>query len=104
MKLSARSAPVAWARCLPGGLTAGCERFVAIKVLSPRLSATPDLLERFQREARAVAALTHPNICTIYDIGPGDAATPPFIAMELLEGETLHRRLHRGRMEVVHLL
>ena len=80
------------------------ERFVAIKVLSPRLSATPDLLERFQREARAVAALTHPNICTIYDIGPGDAATPPFIAMELLEGETLHRRLHRGRMEVVEIV
>jgi serine/threonine protein kinase/tetratricopeptide (TPR) repeat protein len=76
------------------------DRFVAIKVLSPRLSATPELLERFQREARAVAALTHPNICTIYDVGSGDGDTPPFIAMELVDGETLHRRLQRGRIEI----
>jgi serine/threonine protein kinase/tetratricopeptide (TPR) repeat protein len=76
------------------------DRFVAIKVLSPRLSATPELLERFQREARAVAALSHPNICTIYDIGSGGGDTPPFIAMELLDGETLHRRLQRGRIDI----
>ena len=80
------------------------ERFVAIKVLSPRLTASPELLERFQREARAVAALTHPNICTIYDVGAGDTGTPPFIAMELLEGETLDRRLQRGRMEIADLV
>ncbi|HEY7191263.1 MAG TPA: protein kinase [Vicinamibacterales bacterium] len=76
------------------------DRFVAIKVLSTRLAATPDVLERFQREARAVAALSHPNICTIFDVGHGDANTPPFIAMELLEGETLHQRLQRGAMEI----
>ena len=72
------------------------DRFVAIKVLSPRLDATPELLERFRREARAVAALSHPNICTIYDVGGGDANGPAYFAMELLEGETLDRRLRRG--------
>ncbi len=70
------------------------DRFVAIKVLSPQLAVTPDLLERFRREARAVAALNHPNICTIHDIGPGSADSPAYLAMELLEGETLYHRLH----------
>ena len=69
------------------------DRFVAIKVLSARLSVTPALLERFRREARAVAALNHPNICTIYDIGAGGADSPAYLAMELLEGETLYCRL-----------
>ena len=69
------------------------DRFVAIKVLSPRLAVTPALLERFRREARAVAALNHPNICTIYDVGAGGADSPAYLAMELLEGDTLHRRL-----------
>ena len=71
------------------------DRFVAIKVLSARLSVTPALLERFRREARAVAALNHPNICTIYDIGAGGADSPAYLAMELLEGETLYCRLQR---------
>ncbi len=53
-------------------------------------------LERFQREARAASALNHPNICRVYDVG----ADPPFIAMELLEGETLQQRLTRGAMDV----
>ena len=73
------------------------DRFVAIKVLSPQLAVTPDLLERFRREARAVAALNHPNICTIHDIGPGSADSPAYLAMELLEGETLHQRAAHGR-------
>jgi serine/threonine protein kinase/TolB-like protein len=76
------------------------ERFVAIKVLSSRLASAADALERFQREARAVAALNHPNICTIHDVGLGDAEQPPYIAMELLEGETLHQRLRRGPLHV----
>jgi serine/threonine protein kinase len=71
------------------------DRFVAIKVLSPRLAVTPELLERFRREARAVAALNHPNICTIYDIGAGGGDSPAYLAMELLEGETLYQRLKR---------
>jgi serine/threonine protein kinase/tetratricopeptide (TPR) repeat protein len=71
-------------------------RVVAIKVLPDGVTASPQTLERFQREARAASALNHPNICTIYDVG----TDPPFIAMELLEGETLQQRLRRGLMEV----
>ena len=72
------------------------ERGVAIKVLPDAFTASPQALERFQREARAASALNHPNICTIYDVG----ADPPFIAMELLEGETLQQRLGRGPIEI----
>jgi serine/threonine protein kinase/tetratricopeptide (TPR) repeat protein len=72
------------------------ERVVAIKVLPDGVSASAQTLERFHREARAASALNHPNICTIYDVG----TDPPFIAMELLEGETLQQRLTRGPMEV----
>ena len=72
------------------------ERVVAIKVLPDGVTASPQTLERFQREARATSALNHPNICTIYDVG----TDPPFIAMELLEGETLQQRLGRRLIEV----
>jgi len=72
------------------------QRVVAVKVLPDGITASPQTLERFQREARAASALNHPNICTIYDVG----TDPPFIAMELLEGETLQERLRRGPIEV----
>jgi serine/threonine protein kinase len=72
------------------------DRVVAIKVLPDGITASPQTLERFQREARAASALNHPNICTIHDVG----TDPPFIAMELLEGETLQQRLRRGPMEI----
>jgi len=75
------------------------DRIVAIKVLPDGVTASPQTLERFRREARAASALNHPNICTIYDVGPG-GNVPPFIAMELLEGETLQQRLRRGQLEV----
>jgi eukaryotic-like serine/threonine-protein kinase len=76
------------------------DRLVAIKVLPARLGSIPGSLERFQREARAIAALNHPNICTIHDVDSGEAGGPPYLAMELLEGETLHRRLQRGALSV----
>ena len=69
-------------------------REVAIKVLPPHLADSADRRERFEREARAVAALSHPNILALHDIGrEGETA---FAVMELLEGETLRERLKTG--------
>jgi serine/threonine protein kinase len=79
------------------------DRVVAIKVLPDGAIASPQTLERFQREAKAASALNHPNICTIYDVGPG-GDVPPFIAMELLEGESLQHRLRRGPLEIALLV
>ena len=70
------------------------ERFVAIKVLPPSLAESRDLLSRFEREARAVAALNHPNILGIYDFArEGEYC---YAVMELLEGESLRDRLRAG--------
>jgi hypothetical protein len=70
------------------------DRLVAIKVLPPSLAEVPDLLARFEREAKAVAALNHPGILGIFDFGTADGIT--FAVMELLEGETLRERLRAG--------
>src|SRR5437016_7994209 len=67
------------------------DRSVAIKVLPEHLSGVPDLRERFEREARTVAALNHPNICTLFDIGSQEGTD--YLVIEYLEGETLAERL-----------
>ena len=68
-------------------------RFVAIKVL-PSLSSDPDRLRRFEQEARAAAALNHPNILAVYQLGTHDGV--PYMVSELLEGETLREDLRQG--------
>lgn len=73
-------------------------RDVAIKVMAPELTTSPEARDRFQREARAVAALQHANICTVYDVGETDAGRA-FLVMELLRGETLQQRLARARLD-----
>lgn len=67
-------------------------RTVAVKVLPGHIAQREDLLARFEREARAVASLNHPNICTLHDIGPG------YMVMELIEGDTLADRIDKGAL------
>ena len=69
------------------------ERTVAIKILPSHLSSNPDLRTRFEREAKAISGLQHPNICVLYDVGRQDGVD--FLVMEYLEGETLGTRLGR---------
>lgn len=71
-------------------------RDVAMKVLPAHLSADRSSLDRFQREARAVASLSHPNILSIFDYGEANGVQ--YAVSEMLEGETLRTRLARGRM------
>lgn len=70
------------------------DRRVAIKVLPPHMSNDVELLQRFEREAKAISSLNHPNICTLHDVGEQDGIH--YLVMEHLEGETLAQRLERG--------
>src|SRR5271155_1241111 len=72
------------------------KREVAIKVLPAGLSRDPDRLRRFEQEALATAALNHPNILAVFDIGTHDGA--PYVVSELLEGETLRERMNGSAM------
>jgi len=77
-------------------------RLVALKVLPATSSSDPEAVNRFRREARTASSLNHPNICTIYGFDDQDGRC--YLAMELLEGETLDRRLLRGPLEPTPLL
>jgi Tol biopolymer transport system component len=70
------------------------DRTVAVKILPSHLSDNPDARQRFDREARAISSLNHPNICTLHDVGHQDGTD--FLVMEFLEGETLADRLLKG--------
>src|SRR5262245_4863933 len=70
-------------------------RIVAIKVL-PEESSNPALRQRFEREAQTVAALNHPHICSLYDVGHQDGID--FLVLEYLDGESLEARIARGRL------
>jgi serine/threonine protein kinase len=72
------------------------DRVVALKVLPAALAADPEFRERFEREAKSISALNHPNICALYDVGRQDGTE--YLVMEYLEGETLAARIERGAL------
>jgi serine/threonine protein kinase/Tfp pilus assembly protein PilF len=78
------------------------DRAVAIKVLLSNLSSNPELRARFDREAKAISSLSHPNICTLYDVGHQEGHD--FLVMEFLEGETLADRLKTGPLPIDEVL
>lgn len=71
------------------------DREVAVKLLQPQFGADPEFLERFRREARAAARLSHPNIVSIFDVGEDAETRLPYIVMELVEGGNLKDRIRR---------
>src|SRR5262245_53976642 len=72
------------------------ERTVAIKVLPQRLSSSPEVRQRFEREAKTISQLSHPHICALYDVGR--ESETEYLVMEYLEGETLSERLGKGAL------
>src|SRR6266849_1079816 len=78
------------------------DRKVALKILPADLAANQDRMRRFVQEAKAAAALNHPNIATIHEIGESDGVN--FIAMEFVEGVTLRQTIHCERIELAKLL
>ncbi len=78
------------------------DREVAIKVLHAKVANSADIKERFEREAKVIAGLNHPNICTLFDIGSEDGID--YLVMEYIEGETLSDRLTKGPLPNEELL
>src|SRR5450756_1918490 len=71
-------------------------REVAVKVLPERFASDPELRARFEREAKALAAVNHPRVCPVYDLGEGQGSL--FLVMELLDGVPLQYRMSRGQL------
>src|SRR5215467_14148658 len=78
------------------------ERAVAVKILPEQLSKDPVRKQRFEREAKTISSLNHPNICTLHDIGSQDGVD--YLVMECVEGETLAKRLEKGALPLEQLL
>jgi hypothetical protein len=78
------------------------DRSVALKILSDHLSASEEVRQRFEREAKAISSLQHPNICTLYDVGR--EGEMDFLVMELLEGESLADRIAKGPLPIEEVL
>src|SRR5262249_57558604 len=78
------------------------DRDVAIKVLPERLAGSAEALVRFEREAKALAALSHANLVAIFDVGADEGVS--FAVMELLTGETLRERLGRAALPLARVL
>ena len=77
-------------------------RIVAIKILSKQVSVQPELRDRFEREARTISSLQHPNICTLHDIGQQDGMD--FLVLEYVEGEPLDQRIAKGPLPIDQVL
>ncbi len=78
------------------------ERMVAVKILPSHLSEDPEARQRFDREARTISSLNHPNICTLHDVGHQNGTD--YLVMEYLEGETLADRLRKGLLPIEQVL
>ncbi|HEY6944813.1 MAG TPA: serine/threonine-protein kinase, partial [Candidatus Acidoferrum sp.] len=77
-------------------------RDVAIKILPPQVSKDPVRKQRFEREAKTISSLNHPNICVLHDIGSQDGVD--YLVMECVEGETLAKRLEKGAQPLEQVL
>src|SRR5713226_3543691 len=78
------------------------DRSVAVKILRSHLSDNPEAKQRFDREARAISSLNHPNICTLHDVGHQNGID--YLVMEFLEGQTLADRLMKGPLSLDQVL
>src|SRR5713226_8508989 len=78
------------------------DRTVAIKILPVQVSSDPVRKQRFEREAKTISSLNHPNICVLHDIGSQDGVD--YLVMECVEGETLAKRLEKGPLPLEQVL